>query len=189
VTAVVPAERVADVLVSAGYRRIGTPLQIAGLTFDVAGAFTGVDHSADLVIIGDMADGERKVLLQVDGIARALDVMRSHRPLTTIVVGPRPVGKALEALAQVGRVLAVEEAANPADLRDQLAILLPLELPASLSLDRDLGTGESLALPDDPLARELFEASKFGEDSVRARFHAAISQIFDPGDPDDGETV
>ena len=115
--------------------------------------------------------------------------MRSHRPLTTIVVGPRPVGKALEALAQVGRVLAVEEAANPADLRDQLAILLPLELPASLSLDRDLGTGESLALPDDPLARELFEASKFGEDSVRARFHAAISQIFDPGDPDDGETV
>jgi hypothetical protein len=142
-----------------------------------------------LVIIGDMADGERKVLLQIDGVARALDVMRSHRPLTTVIVGPRPVGKTLEALAQVGRVLAVEEAANPADLRDQLAILLPLELPESLSLDRDLGTGEMLILSSDPLAGELFEASKFGEDAVRARFHAALAAVFDPDGVDDEEIV
>lgn len=180
-TAAVPAERVADILIGAGYRRIASPLQVAGLTFDVAGAFMGVGHSADLVIIGDMAtDGERKVLQQIDGIARALDVMRSHRPLTTVIVGPRPVGKTLEALAQVSRILAVEEAIDPADLRDRLAILLPLELPASLSADHDLGAGEALALPTDPLAAELVEASKLGEDAVRTRFHAALSAIFDP---------
>lgn len=171
-----PAERVAALLVGAGYRRIDMPLQIAGLTFDIAGAFVGVGHSADLVLVGDMAaDGERKVLQQVEGIARALDVMRSHRPLSTIIVGPRPVGKTLETLAQVGRILAVEEALDPAELRDQLAVLLPLEIPATLSADRDLGGEDAFDLPDDPLAEALMEASKLGEDAVRDCFHDALN--------------
>src|SRR3546814_10949911 len=98
------------------------------------------------------AQGERKVLQQVEGIARALDVMRSRRPLTTIVVGPRPVGKPLEALAQVGRILSVEEATDPAELRDQLAVLLPAELPATLSAYRVLGAGASPDLANHTLA-------------------------------------
>src|SRR3546814_15747413 len=116
------------------------PLQVAGLDFDVAGAFVAVGHFADLVVIGDMAaQGERKVLQPVEGIARALDVMRSRRPFTTIVVGPRPVGKTLEDLAQVGRTLSVGEATSPAELQDQLAVLLPLALPATLYPDHALG--------------------------------------------------
>lgn len=171
-----PAERVAALLVGAGYRKIDMPLQVAGLAFDIAGAFVGVGHSADLVLIGDMAsDGERKVVQQVEGIARALDVMRSHRPLSTIIVGPRPIGKTLETLAQVGRILAVEEALDPAELRDQLAVLLPLELPATLSADRDLGGEDAFVLPNDPLAEALMEASKFGEEAVRDCFHDALN--------------
>jgi len=180
-TAAMPSERVADVLVNAGYRRISPPLQVAGLTFEVAAAFVGVGHSADLVVIGDMAaDGERKVLQQVEGIARALDVMRSHRPLTIVIVGPRPVGRTLEALAQVGRILPVEEAVDPADLRDRLAILLPLKLPATLTAGRDLGAGEALSLPDDPLTADLLEVSKLGEEAVKTRFHAALNAILAP---------
>ncbi|MEC5293004.1 hypothetical protein VSX64_09505 [Aurantimonas sp. C2-6-R+9] len=188
-TAGLPADRVADLLATNGYRRIAPPLQVAGLAFEVAGAFVGQGHSHDLVIVGDMAaDGERKVVQQVEGIARALDVMRSHRPLTTIIVGPRPVGKTLEALAQVGRLLPVGEANDPAELRDQLAVLLPLVLPATLSADRDLGAGEALTLPDNPLADELVEASKLGEAAVRDHFHAALTAVFAAdydGDPDD----
>lgn len=184
-----PTERVAEILVRAGYRRITSPLHVAGLEFDVAGAFVGVGHSADLVVVGDMAaDSERKVVQQIEGIARALDVMRSHRPLTTVIVGPRPVGKTLEALAQVGRILPVGEALDPSELRDQLAVLLPLELPATLSADRDLGAGESLSLADNPLAEELVEASKLGEDAVRDQFHAALNTVFASNDQnDDGE--
>src|SRR3546814_21118133 len=75
-----PTERVADLLLAAKYKRMPLPLQVAGLDFDVAGAFVAVGHFADLVVIGDMAaQGERKVLQQVEGIARALDVMRSRR--------------------------------------------------------------------------------------------------------------
>lgn len=188
-TSGLPAERVAEMLVRAGYRRIASPLRVAGLEFDVAGAFVGVDHSADLVVVGDMAaDGERKVVQQIEGIARALDVMRSHRPLTTIIVGPRPVGKTLQALAQVGRILPVEEALDSAELRDQLAVLLPLELPTSLSANRDLGAGETLVLPDEPLAEELLEASKLGEVAVRDRFHAALISAFTTtGESDESE--
>ena len=179
-TAAVPAERVADILLQAGYRRLSLPLQVAGLAFDVAGAFVGVGHVADLVVVGDMAtDGERKVAQQIEGIARALDVMRSRRPLTTVVVGPRPVGKVLDAIGQVSRILAVEEAAHPSDLRDRLAILLPLDLPAPRSTDRDLGSGEHIDLPDVAIAGALFEASKLGEESVRARFHDALNAIFE----------
>lgn len=177
-TASLPAERVAALLVGAGYRRIASPLQVSGLEFDVAGALVGIGRLADLIVIGDMAtDGERKVVQQIEGIARALDVMRSHRPLTTIIVGPRPVGRVLEALTQVGRILPVEEALDQAELRDQLAVLLPLELPATLPTDRDLGTGETLTLPKGALADELLEASKIGEDAVRDRFHAALKEV------------
>ena len=187
-----PAERVAALLVGAGYRRIDMPLHVAGLTFDIAGAFVGVGHSADLVLIGDMAaDGERKVVQQVEGIARALDVMRSHRPLSTIIVGPRPIGKTLETLAQFGRILAVEQALDPAEHRDQLAVLLPLELPATLSADRDLGGEDAFILPDAPLAEALMEASKFGEEAVRDCFHDALNAALadkendEEGDGDD----
>ena len=184
-----PSERVAALLVEAGYRKIDLPLEMAGLTFDIAGAFVGVGHSADLVLIGDMAaDGERKVVQQVQGIARALDVMRSHRPLSTIIVGPRPIGKALEALAQVGRILSVDEALDQAELHDQLAVLLPLELPATLLANLDLDGDDALDIPDDPLAEALIEASNFGEEAVRECFHnALISALANHGNDEGGD--
>lgn len=178
-TAAVPAERVAEMLGDAGYRRLQSPLQIAGLSFELAAAFVGVENSADLVVIGDTAtDGQQKVVQQIEGVARALDVMRSRRSLTSIIVGPRPVGKALESLAQVSRILPVEEAADKDELRDRLAILLPLNPPQTLAGMRDLGAGEDIELPDHGVARDLYEASKFGEAAVRDRFHAALNAIF-----------
>lgn len=185
-----PAERVADVLLEAGYRRLALPLQVAGLTFDVAGAFVGMGNVADLVVVGDMgSDAERKVAQQIEGIARALDVMRSRRPLTSVIVGPRPVGKMLDAIAQVSRILPVEEADDPAELRDRLAILLPLELPALQSADRDLGAGVHLDLPDVAIAAALVDASALGEDAVQTRFHDALNAIFEPEPENDGSIV
>lgn len=187
-TAAIPTERVAEILQNAGYRRIEVPLEIAGLTFDIAGSFIGSGHSADLIVIVDMAaNSERNTVQQIDGIARALDVMRSQRPLTTIIVGPRPASKAMESISQVSRTLAVEEAIDPDELRDRLSILLPLQLPDSLCEDRDLGNGEELQLQDNPLASVLIEASKLGEEAVRARFHTALNSIFQSDSEENGE--
>jgi hypothetical protein len=184
-TAAIPAERVAAVLKDAGYRRLDSPLEIAGLVFDVAAAFVGVGHCADLVIVGDMAaNGERKVVQQIEGIARALDVMRSQRPLTSIIVGPRPVGKNLQALSQVGRILAVEEAADPRDLLDKLSILLPLKLPKTLFSEHDIGVGEAKIIPGTDEAARFLEASNLGEDVVRTRFHDALRRALGEEDDD-----
>lgn len=174
-TSALPAERVAQLLLAAGYRRLAEPLQVAGLAFSVAGAFAGGDRSADLVVIGDMAtSSERGVIQQIEGIARALDVVRSHRPLTSIIVGPRPIGKALEALSQVSRVLAVEEAGDEVELRNRLAILLPIELPASLGQNRDVNGIAQVSTTDDPFAVELIQASALSEAAVRRHFHDAL---------------
>ncbi|WP_167550735.1 hypothetical protein [Ensifer adhaerens] len=161
-------------------------MEIAGLVFDVAGAFVGVGHSADLVIVGDMAaNGERKVVQQIEGIARALDVMRSQRPLTSIIVGPRPVGRNLQALSQVGRILAVEEAADPKDLLDKLSILLPLKLPSGVLSDYDIGVGDDDIVPSTEQSAELLEASNLGKDAVQTRFHEALKRALGEEDDDD----
>ncbi|TBG63291.1 hypothetical protein ELG72_09630 [Rhizobium leguminosarum] len=186
-TAAIPAERVAAVLEEAGYRRLEVPLEIAGLAFDVAGAFVGVGHSADLVIVGDMAaNGEKKVVLQIEGIARALDVMRSQRPLTSIIVGPRPVGRNLQALSQVGRILAVEEAADPKDLLDKLSILLPLKLPSGELSEHDIGTGDEDIVPSTDRAVQFLEASSFGKEAVQMRFHEALRRALGGEDYEPG---
>jgi hypothetical protein len=185
-TAAVPAERVAEILMANGYRRLPSPpLLIAGLTFDVAAAFDRKDNSADLVIVADTAAGERKVVQQIAGIARALDVVRSQRSMTSVIVGPRPVGKALEALSRVSRVLAVEEAVDAGELRDKLAILLPLEIPKSLEGDQQLSASEEIDVPDDPLAVELRSAANQGEGAVSRRFHEALNAVFHPEGEED----
>lgn len=183
-TANTPAERVAEVLIGAGYRRIPAPLEMAGLQFDVAGAFLGGPKSSDLVIVGDTVEGETKVVQQIDGIARALDVLRSRRPLTSVIVGPRPVGRSLDALTQVGRTLAVEDAKDGDELRDRLAILLPLTIPLTLRHGRDLGAGIDQVLPDGELQASLYDASANGDEAVRDAFHEALSAVFDEEDDD-----
>jgi hypothetical protein len=96
-----PVDRVAEFLVAAGFRRLGTPLEIAGLKFDFPIAFVGSPPSPDLILIADTAfDNEQRILKKVESLARALDVVESKRPLTVVVAGPRPHSATLEADVQ-----------------------------------------------------------------------------------------
>lgn len=184
-----PAERVAELLTGRGYRRLAQPLQVAGLSFDVAGAFVGLESAADLVVMVDTAtQGERKALQQVEGIARALDVMRSRRSLTTVVVGPRPVGRSMELLSQVSRVLPVGEATDASDLKDGLAVMLPLVIPVSNPAAHDFGTDAETALAGDPVALALMNASASGEEAVRALFHDMLTRSLQAADDDEDTT-
>jgi hypothetical protein len=132
-TAVTPVEKVTELLSSAGYRKLATPLSIAGLNFDIPAAFVGAYPSPDLILVADTAfETDQRILRKVEGVARALDVARSRRPLTAILVGPRPTGSVLDAMTKVCRVLPVGSVVggNPDEaLQNWLAILLPLALP------------------------------------------------------------
>ncbi len=138
-----PVESVAELLSNSGYRPLSLPLMIAGMSFEFPAAFIGESPSPDLILVADLAfDTEQQILRKVEGAARALDVVRSKRPLTVILVGPKPSAATLDAMTKVCRVLPVgvmETGATIALLENWLAVLLPLNLP-----DLDANPAESL---------------------------------------------
>jgi hypothetical protein len=130
--ATTPVERVKELLRGSGYRQLSEPLSIAGLTFDMPAAFVGAHPSPDLILVADTAfETDERILRKVEGVARALDVARSRRPLTTILVGPRPTSQVLDAMTKVSRVLPVGAFDEDLEtsLHNWLAVLMPLGLP------------------------------------------------------------
>jgi hypothetical protein len=132
-TSSTPVEEVVQLLSAAGYRSLPIPLSIAGVSFELPAALVGESPSPDLVIVADTAfDTERNVLRKIEGVARALDVARSKRPLTAILVGPKPSAVIIDAMTRVCRVLPIgvmEHGTTSSMLENWLAVLLPLQLP------------------------------------------------------------
>lgn len=179
--AITPVEAVANILQGVAFRRLMKPLLIAGVTIDVADAFVAGDKSLDLVLVGDNigAQARRRLLSAVEGAARALDLVGSRRPLTLVVVGPRPSGEDLREMARFARVLPVGEAPDDATLRNWLAALLPLQLPAVGQVRGDAANAELANEASDPLALELVQAAGSGKDEVAAVLFAAIEASFE----------
>ncbi|MDR6955510.1 hypothetical protein J2X65_004890 [Ancylobacter sp. 3268] len=184
-TTTTPVERVAKALETAKFRRMPLPLQIAGLAFDVPAAFVGVPPSPDLVVVGDTTvQSARDLQRTVEGVGRALDVVRSRRPLTLIVVGPRPESKSITALSRYARVLPVGESADEASLGNWLAVLLPLSLPEPVEA-RGLDSLEQLRAGADPLTHELIDLARAGAPAVGARFAELVEEPFAQTDEPD----
>ena len=189
-TAPTPVDRVAEVLAGAGYRRVSTPLEIAGLKFDLPAAFVGATQSPDLILVADTAfDDEYRILKKIEGIARAMDVVRSKRPLTAVLAGPRPNSATLDSLSRVCRVLPIgtilDEDAD-ATLRNWLAVLLPLNLPEPSAGIADPLTeiaGQLGGLPAE--VRGLVELAQQGADAVQAGLHKIISEAVAEVDAED----
>jgi hypothetical protein len=187
-TAATPIDRVAEVLAGAGYRRVATPLEIAGLRFDLPAAFVGASPSPDLIIVADTAfDQEQRILKKIEGIARAMDVVRSKRPLTAVLAGPRPSSAVLDSMSRVCRVLPIGtilEADADATLRNWLAVLMPLSLPepsASIADPLTEIAGQLQGL--DPEVAALVDLAPEGADVVQTRLHALISEPLAEEDP------
>ena len=178
-----PVEAVRNILEGALFRRLDKPLVIAGVTIDVADAFVGADKSPDLVLVGDtVSDQPRRLLSAVEGAGRALDLVASRRPLTLVVVGPRPNSEDLREMARFARVLPVGEAADDESLRNWLAALLPLKLPTVGETGSDAASAELVTDASDPLARELAAAARTGKDQVMMVLYDAIEAPFSPAD-------
>ena len=180
-TAPTPVDRVAEVLAGAGYRRIAMPLEIAGLRFDLPAAFVGASPSPDLVIVADTAfDQEKRILQKLEGVARAMDVVRSKRPLTAVLAGPRPSSAVLDSMSRVCRVLPIGtilEGDAEATLRNWLAVLMPLRLPEPSASIADPLTEIAQQLGGlDPEVAALVDLAPEGADAVQSRLHALISE-------------
>ena len=178
--ATVPIERVAAILQTGSFKRLVPPLNIAGVKVDVPAAFVGTGKSPDLVIVGDTAfDTPKRLLQTIDSIGRALDIAESRRPLTLVVVGPRPGPEFLRAMTRFARVLPVGDDSDEASLRNWLAALLPLALPPA-ETERSLATNSEMTVRAGTLfAQELRGASVSSKDAVSKLLHAAIEAPFE----------
>ncbi|MBR0948074.1 hypothetical protein [Bradyrhizobium liaoningense] len=180
-TQTTPVERVAHALEDANFRRVPAPLEIAGVTFDTAAAFVGTPPSPDLVVVGDTSLQTSQDLQRiVEGVGRALDVMRSRRPLTLVLVGPRPDSKAITSLSRYARVLPVGESADAASLSNWLAVLLPLQLPQPVEA-RGIDSLEELRGAVDAMGRELIDLALNDPGAIAQRFVEMVEEPFVEG--------
>lgn len=132
-SAATPVERVVALLQGAGYRSLAMPLTVASMPFEFAAALVGEQRAPDLIVVVDtVLDVEVRVQQKLEALSLALDVAGSRRPLTAVLVGPRPGRVTLESIGRVCRVLPVGTPVGPSgdsELNDRLAILQPLPLP------------------------------------------------------------
>jgi hypothetical protein len=185
-----PVDRIAAALAESGYRRLPVPVKLAGFHVDFPAALVGEIPRSDLVLLADSTmEPEQRILRKVEGTARALDVLRSRRSLTTVIVGPRPAPATLQALSRVSRVLPVGQSTDPdfeITLDNWLAVLMPLRLPAP---------GEQIADPDALLRRaydgeealmdELLQVAVDGSGAVRDRLFALVNRIVETSASED----
>ena len=157
------------------------------MKIDIANAFVGTGASLDLVLVGDtVQDTPRQLQQTIEGVGRALDIVASRRPLTLVLVGPRPGTDVIRAMSRYARVLPIGEVADELNLRNWLAALLPLELPPVGDARGDVANAELATEASDPLAQSLILAARQGQTAVEEAFHAAVEEPFDEA-PDDVE--
>lgn len=193
-TSATPVDGVIEVLSQAGYRLLPHPLAIAGLLFDLPAALIGENPSPDLVIVADTAlEPERNVLRKIEGVARALDVARSRRPLTAILVGPRPGAVTIDAMTKVCRVLPIgvmQQGAATSLLENWLAVLLPLHIPepnneTAASVETIIDASADL---DQQLLNTILLAAN-GAEAIQERLHDLLNTSLQLEQPEEQLTA
>lgn len=178
-----PVQKVVDVLTGSGYQPRQSPLIVASVPFEFTAMLLGSTRSLDLIVVVDtLIENDIRVRQKVEGLSRALDLASSRRPLTIVLVGPLPSPAVMDSLTRVSRVLPVGTPTGETALeflRDALAVLLPLEIPATSETVLDpLGTvREAFAASGGVVSRDveaLIDASVRGADSVRERFREQL---------------
>lgn len=176
---ITPVGRITSMLLEAGYRSVSTPLVIGGLKFDFPAALVGIEPSPDLILIADTAfEQEERLVTKLEGVARALDVARSKRPLTVVIAGPRPSSANMETMSRVCRVLptgTVLDKDTEGSLRNWLAVLLPLRLPEAHAPIADaLEQLSKLGAGLDQEVADLVTPAKQGTRAVQWQLHQII---------------
>lgn len=174
-------DQVVSLLLNAGYRRVSTPFILAGLQFNVAAVMVGADRSSDLVVVEDtVASTSREIQIRIETIARAMDALDSKRPITAIVIGPRPPATELDAMSRVARILPVGPSLLPdrSDaLRNWLAVLLPLHLPPTGNQLADpLSELKHQLDPGNTVISELLDSAHLGTSAVQRALHQIIER-------------
>lgn len=189
-------DRVLDILVQeGGYRQLPKPFKVGSISFDFTHALVAGERANDLVIVielkGDTVDDG--VTRKVMALTRALDVMRSKRPVTAILTSGQPRTETLQSISKVCRVLPVGAPTGPdatSAVRDWLSVLLPLTQPPAVEtlLDWEGDLRDAMAASaKGGLMDTLIDAAPHGKEAVETVLADAITRpvavaIGDEGD-------
>lgn len=190
------SDRVFEILTAeGGYQPLPRPFKIGTQAFDFTHALVAGDRANDLVIVmevkGDTAD--EAVIRKLLALTRALDVLRSRRPVTAVLTAGQPRADTVQTISKVCRVLPVGSPAGPdADdaVRDWLAVLLPLTQPPAVDTMLDWEADLRAATPaaaKGALMEALVEAAPRSKDAVEQVLaneitHTAIGVLDDEGE-------
>ncbi|MCQ3814084.1 MAG: hypothetical protein KTU85_06665 [Acidimicrobiia bacterium] len=172
---------VLSVLEGAEFQR-RTPLKIGGTEFKFDAAVVGTRVLHDLVVVSG-PDGRPSRLAQLlSALNRTLDRLQSRRPVSLVIVGPRPNQSDLARLEHHARVLVVEhDAPTTEQIKRAIAVLLPLEIPKTAAepiaplteLTSTLGSKYSVE-------HETFiNAARSGPDAVRESLRLYVDGAVD----------
>lgn len=174
-------DRVLDILVQeGGYRQLPRPFKVGSIAFDFTYALVAGERANDLVIVielkGDTVD--EGVIRKVLALTRALDVLRSKRPVTAVLTSGQPRTETVQSISKVCRVLPVGAPTGPdatSAVRDWLSVLLPLAQPPAVEslLDWE-GELRAAASANNHLLDSLIEVAPQGKEAVEAVLAEAI---------------
>jgi hypothetical protein len=191
-----PIERVVAVLEGAGYEIVEQPRRIGGIPFQFAAMLAG-RSSLDLVVLVDLATDtdDDRIRRRVEGLARALDLVRSRRSLTIVLLGPLRSAVLIQAIAGVARILNVGSPGrgDEADLRDALSVLLPLEVATEKGDGADpWAEARAQIVAQHPAETEsVVSAARFGkaavENALRDVLSVPIVELYEVEDEQEGQ--
>ncbi len=131
-------ETVLGVLEANGFERLPRPLVVAGSSFDFDAAVRGTGPSHDLVLVATRDTTSQRLSRLLSGLGRTLDLVQSRRPVTLVLVGALDESFVRMDLERHARLLAIDsESPSAQAVRDAIAVLLPLELPAAARQGRE----------------------------------------------------
>ncbi|WP_214476090.1 hypothetical protein [Mesorhizobium sp. dw_380] len=189
-------DRVLDILVrEGGYRQLPKPFKVGSISFDFTHALVAGERANDLVIVielkGDTVDDG--VVRKIMALTRALDVMRSKRPVTAVLTSGQPRTETVQSISKVCRVLPVGAPTGPnaiSAVRDWLSALLPLTQPPPVEMlldwEADLRAATA-ASANGELMDNLINAASGGKEAVETVLAAAITKHVDVAISDEGD--
>lgn len=192
------SERVFEILTNeGGYRPLPRPFKIGTQAFDFDHALVAANRANDIVVVieikGDTADDA--VIRKLHALTRALDVLRSKRPVTAVLTAGQARADTVQTISKVCRVLPVGSPGGPdADsaLRDWLAVLLPLTQPPAVDTMLDWAADLRAAAPttaNGALMEALVEAAPRGKGAIEKVLADEITAIAKVVLDDDGQAA
>ena len=179
-------ESVVEILVvEGGYRELARPFKVGSLSFEFTHALVAGEKANDLVIVIELKGGtvDGAVTRKVLALTRALDVMRSKRPVTAVLTSGQPRSETVRSISKVCRVLPVGAPAGPDALeavRERLSVLLPLKEPATVDTMLDWEGDLRGKAPKGSLLEKFVGAAPNGKVAVEGAFARLIGSLVEP---------